>query len=123
MSSEEDYWRELLDQKRELLSKRTLTLDGIIESKIVRELTRKKLKSKRSLQRYEGKEVLITGIELNGRSAIVHLKVDGEEDVAETSDKRVIERWLLDYKAALDLGAQAIKAKIVRSGRYGVSVV
>jgi len=48
------------------------------------------------------------------------LEVDGKEESIETSNKFIIERWLTDFKAALDLGAAGIKVRVKGRGKYGV---
>jgi len=51
----------------------------------------------------------------------VTFEVDGQENTVETADKYLIERWLLDYKVALDLGAKGVKVRVKKRGKYGVA--
>jgi len=66
---------------------------------------------------------LIKDIKFENGTAYITVEVDGEEKVVKTSDKMLIKRWLVDFKAALDLGAKAIKVKIEPLGKGGIKFV
>lgn len=118
----EKTWEELIEEKKKALGAEKDKIAGkVVEGKKVRELTRKKPRAKRSFSGYIGRDITITKIEFDDNKAVVTFEVDGQENTVETADRYLIERWLIDYKVALDLGAKGVKVKVKRRGKYGVA--
>jgi|GEM_PF-3451937 hypothetical protein len=113
---------ELLKERMKVLEKYKDVIKGqSVTGAEVKEFVRKKPRSKKSLRNYIGKEIKITQIDFEGNKAIIKFEVDGKEETAETSDQFVIKRWLIDYKAALDLGAESVRVKVKDRGKYGIA--
>jgi uncharacterized protein with von Willebrand factor type A (vWA) domain len=115
---------ELLEKRKQKLAK----IKGLVEGKVVagkelKELAKKRTRKGEGFRSLVGKEILIKDIKFENGTAYVTVEVDGQEKVVRTSDKMLIKRWLLDFKAALDLGAKAIKVKVEPLGKGGVKFV
>ena len=115
-------WEELIKEKKRVLEAEKDKIVGeVVEGKKVKELIRRKPRARKSFREYTGKEIIIKKIEFDEDKAIVTFEVDGQEDTVETADKFLIERWLIDYKVALDLGAKGVKVKVKSRGKYGIA--
>jgi len=122
VEKKEMIWEEWIKEKKMALEAEKDKIVGkIIEGKKVKELIRKKPRARKSFREYTGKEIIIKKIEFKGNKAIVTFEVDEQEDIIETADKFLIERWLIYYKVALDLGAKGVKVKVKSRGKYGVA--
>jgi len=107
------------EKMRALEAEKDKIVGEVVEGKKVKELIRRKPRARKSFREYTGKEIIIKKIEFDEDKAIVTFEVDGREDTVETADKFLIERWLIDYKVALDLGAKGVKVKVKSRGKYG----
>jgi len=115
---------ELLERKKQRLAKIKELVEGkVIAGKELKELAKKRARKGEGFRSLVGKEILIKDIKFENGTAYVTVEVDGQEKIVRTSDKMLIKRWLLDFKAALDLGAQAIKVKVEPLGKGGVKFV
>ena len=114
-------WEELVEKKKQAIGGKEELLKGkVVDTKSVKELLRRGAKRGRSFRSLVGKEIVIKNIEFKGDKAIVTVEVDGQTRTVETADKLLIKRWLVDFKAALDLGAEGIKVKVVPVGKSAV---
>lgn len=71
-------------------------------------------------RKFIGKTILIRDIQFDGDKAIVTVEVDGSTETLTTRDKMLIKRYFIDFKAALDMGAEAIKVKVEPLGKSSV---
>jgi len=114
-------WEELVERKKQAVGSREDIFKGkVFDTKTVKELLRRGAKKGRSFRSLVGKEIVIKKIEFQGDKAIVTVEVDGQTKTVETADKLLIRRWLIDFKAALDLGAEGIKVKVLPVGKSAV---
>jgi len=115
---------ELLEKKKEKLAQIKPLVEGkVLSGKELKELAKKRAKRGEGFRSLVGKEILIKDIKFENGTAYITVEVNGEEKVVKTSDKMLIKRWLVDFKAALDLGAKAIKVKIEPLGKGGIKFV
>ncbi len=95
---------------------------GVVSLTDVKSLV-KKGKKGAGFRRFIGKTILIRDIHFEGDKAIVTVEVDGATEKVTTRDKILIKRYLLDFKAALDMGAEAVKVKVEPLGKSSVKFV
>jgi len=95
---------------------------GVMSLKDVKGIVRKPKKGT-GFRRFLGKEIIITDIQFKEDTAVVRVEVDGKEEEILTRDKLLIKRYLIDFKVALDLGAEGIKVKVEPLGKSSVKFV
>ena len=114
-------WEELVEKKKKTLGEKENIFKGkVFDTKSVKELLRRGARKGKSFRSLVGKEIIIKDIKFQGDKAIVTVEVDGQIKTVETADKLLIKRWLVDFKAALDLGAAGIKVKVLPVGKSAV---
>ena len=113
-------WEELIERKKQFVGDEEVFRGKIVDAKSVKDLLRRGAKRGRSFRTLAGKEIIIRNIDFKDEKAIVSVEVDGQTRTMETADKMLIKRWLVDFKTALDLGAEGIKVKVVPVGKTSV---
>ena len=114
-------WEEIIERKKQaIVGKEDFFKGKVIDAKSVKDIFRRGAKRGRSFRSLANKEIIIRNIDFRGKKAIVSVEVDGQTKTVETADKVLIKRWLVDFKTALDLGAEGIKVKVVPIGKTAV---
>jgi hypothetical protein len=117
-------WREILKKKKQRLENLGVNFEGkILDVKSVKEVVNKRPRKGMGFRSLVGKEIIIRKIEFQGDKAIVEVEVDDKKRTVQTSDQNLIKRWLIDFKLALDMGAEGIKVKVAPYGVSGVKFV
>jgi len=117
-------WKELLERKKQRLEELNVDLKGkVLDVKTVKELVNRRSRKGTGFRSLAGKEIIIRKIDFEGDKAIVEVEVDGKKKTIQTADKSLIRRWLIDFKIALDSGAEGIKVKVVPVGSGSVKFV
>jgi hypothetical protein len=117
-------WKELLERKKQRLEDLNLDFSGkILDVKTVKELVNRRSRKGMGFRSLAGKEIIIRKINFEGDKAIVEVEVDGKRRTVQTADKSLIKRWLIDFKLALDNGAEGIKVKVIPIGSGSVKFV
>jgi hypothetical protein len=117
-------WEEILEKKKQRLEDLGLKFQGgVLDVKTVKDVVNRRSKKGMGFRSLAGKEIIIRKIEFDGDKAIVEVEVDGKRRTVQTSDKSLIKRWLIDFKIALDMGAEGIKVKVLPVGTGSVKFV